>query len=87
MDENAPATKADLAALKTELAALEERLKGHVEHIETRLLTAFHGWATSAEIKLRSGRENTTFLEQRLEIVEQRLTRIELGGNGPLKRP
>jgi len=46
------------AELQTELKALEERLKAHteeqLERLETKLLTAFHGWARSIEIRVRT---------------------------------
>jgi len=88
---NAPATKADVAELKAEfkqdlaevkiefkqdLAALEERLKAHAENIETKLLTAFHGWGRSAELKFRA----IPNLEERLSVIEERVGRLERGG-------
>ena len=77
---NTPATKAVIAELKAEfrqdLAALEERLKAHAEHIETKLLTAFHGWSRSAETKFRA----IPNLEERLSIIEERVGRLERGG-------
>jgi hypothetical protein len=39
--------------LKQYLEAMEERLNARIEKVETNLLTAFHGWARSMEIRVR----------------------------------
>lgn len=36
------------------LDAMELRLKGHVEKVETNLLGAFHGWARGMELRRAS---------------------------------
>ena len=84
--DNTPATKADSAEVRQDIAALEQRMKAHSEGLEermkahaeaivTRLLTAFHGWARSTELKLGA----MPLLEQRLSVVEERVSRLERG--------
>ena len=60
------------------LEALESRLKEHVETVETRLLSEFWKWARSADIKSRQQSEGIHSLDQRLAVVEERLTILEM---------
>lgn len=39
--------------INARVEATEERLNARVEKVETNLLTAFHGWARSMEIRVR----------------------------------
>ena len=64
--------------LETGLGALESRLKEHVETVETRLLSEFWKWARSADIKSRQQGEGIHALDQRLAVVEERLTILEM---------
>ncbi len=41
----------DAPATKKDLAELEQRLKAHVEHIETKLSSVFHGWPSGTNIE------------------------------------
>jgi hypothetical protein len=56
---------------------MEGRLKTYVdercEKVETRLLTAFHGWARTMEIKVRG----VTLLDERLSFMEERVSQLE----------
>jgi hypothetical protein len=52
-----PVTKQDLLNAVADLKSYVDDLKSYVdersEKVETRLLSAFHGWARSMEIKVR----------------------------------
>jgi len=69
-NENAPATKKDLAALKTrldlrmgslsdEMHALEERLSEQMRDMQTELLKAFLPWQQDVKIQFRELEVNT----------------------------
>ena len=93
MDDQ-PVTKADLlaalAALKAEMIeavaeairAVEERLTERIHDTETKLLTAFHGWARPAEIRMRSTLAVTQGFDERLALLEERVSRMERGDRG-----
>jgi hypothetical protein len=61
---------------KTE-TGLEERLGARIEETETKLLTAFHGWARPMEIRQRSTTSIVTGFDERLALVEERVSQIE----------
>lgn len=69
--------------LQTELKALEERLKTYmgeqIERLETKLLTAFHGWARSIEIRVRTDEASAHGVDERVALLEERVSRIERG--------
>jgi hypothetical protein len=67
--------------LKQYLEAMELRINGHidvrVEKTETSLLTAFHGWARSMEIRVRGVSTMTIGYDERLALVEERISELE----------
>ena len=67
-------------------ARIVEVLKRYIdersEAVETRLLTAFHGWARPVEIRLRSASTSVQGFDERLALLEERVSRIE-GGDRP----
>lgn len=66
----------ELNALKAEiLRAIDER----AERTETKLLTAFHGWARAMEIRQRSTSTAVCGFDERLALLEERVSRIERG--------
>ena len=80
-----PVTKQDLLNAVTEtkqdlLNAVAD-LKGYVdersEKVETRLLSAFHGWARAMEIKVRGMSTITTGFDERLSLIEERVSDLE----------
>jgi len=79
------ATKADLAgfATKTDLASAVAELKAFVKESiydsETKLLTAFHEWASPVEQKLRSHREALRALDLQIEEIGSRVKKLEAG--------
>ena len=81
--DDAPVTRRDLEQI---LQALESRLLERIEQTETKLLTAFHGWARPHEIKLRTltrqtagATESLTELDERVSLLEERISRLERG--------
>jgi hypothetical protein len=61
-------------------AKLEE-LKIYVdersERTETKLLTAFHGWARSMEIRTRVVSSSVSGMDERLALAEERISELE----------
>lgn len=62
-------------------ADMETRLTSYVdkrnEKVETSLLTAFHGWARSMEIRTRVTGSNVSSLDERLALAEERIAELE----------
>jgi hypothetical protein len=67
--------------LKQYLEAMEGRINAHVdtrvEKVETNLLTAFHGWARSMEIRVRGVSTMATGFDERLALAEERISELE----------
>ena len=69
-----PATKQDLLDA---IAELKSYVDERSEKVETRLLTAFHGWARAMEIKVRGMSTITTGFDERLSLLEERVSHLE----------
>jgi hypothetical protein len=67
------------AELKDYLDALEARLNGKIEKIETTLLTEFHKWASPAEMRLRSHSATLRALDIEMESLADRVGKLEKG--------
>ena len=65
------------AALSTQIAESEARSREHTEVIETRLLSEFWKWAKTAEVRYRNGQFAVTGMEERIRMVEERVTELE----------
>lgn len=78
-DDTTPATKKDLDALEASMLHMEERLTERMRDMQTEVLRAFHNWAKPVDIKLRSH-------EERLALLEERVTGIERGELPPRPR-
>jgi len=63
--------------LKKYLEGMETRLREHVSHecegVETKLLSAFHGWARTMEIRVRQ----LPAFDERLALAEERIAELE----------
>jgi hypothetical protein len=70
------------AELKQALADLETRLSDRIENTETKLLTAFHNWAQTYEVRARGTVTVVREFEERLGFVEERLNKLERARNG-----
>jgi hypothetical protein len=71
------------AELKQALAELETRLSDRIENTETKLLTAFHNWAQTYEVRARGTVTAVHEFEDRLGFVEERLNKLERRNGGP----
>ena len=85
------ATKQDIAQLRSEmggmatkqdLAHLTDHLTELARDIETRLLTAFHGYGKGVSNRLHDYEISKRTLEDRVAILEDRILNIETG-HGP----
>ncbi len=57
--------------------ALEERLIGRIEKVETSLLGAFYGWARPMEIRVNGMTSTVMGFDERLALAEQRISELE----------
>jgi len=69
-NNNQPATKGDLEALGADLRAT-------IERVETNLLTEFHKWAQTYEVRARGTVQVVHSFEERLMLVEERISHLE----------
>lgn len=59
--------------LRSEFVAL----RSEMHDLETRLLTAFHGWASPVEMRLRNQRDEIHTLQVTIDALTDRLTKLE----------
>jgi adenylate kinase len=89
-DDNRPATKQDLHNLRDEIRSeirdqnhqLRDELVERMRDMQTEVLRAFHDWARPIEIKLRT----LPMIDERLGLLEERISRIERGDPPPQTR-
>lgn len=65
--------------LKTYLDEMKRELREHTEAVETRLLLEFWKWARQADARYRQHHSAVTGLDERVMLVEDRITGIERG--------
>jgi hypothetical protein len=58
-------------------AAMEVRMAELIEKSENNLLRAFHGWARAMEIRVRGVSSVAVGFEERLSMVEERISEVE----------
>ena len=75
-DQNASATKGDLATLKDEIVDV-------IRDSETKLLNAFDGYAKSNDKRVLETEANEAVLRSRVATLETRITEIEQRLNMP----
>jgi hypothetical protein len=63
--------------LDARLDAFKTDLRAEIEDSETRLLTAFHGWARPMEIRVNSVSTLSAGFEERLALAEDRISKLE----------
>ena len=66
--------------LRENIDAVEARLREHTETVETRLLGEFWKWAKTTDARYRQHQGTVTSLDERVSLVEERITAIESGG-------
>jgi hypothetical protein len=69
--------------LDKKFAESEERQNRHTEMVETRLLTEFWKWARTADARYRQAHGTVNGLDERVGLVEDRVTAIERGRDKP----
>ena len=83
MDPELKEALADLEGrINRRFEALEERMAERIESTETKLLTAFHDWARTHEVRSRGLSSLVIGFEERLTIIEDRLSKLERRPNG-----
>ena len=55
----------------------EERMREHVERIETKLLTEFHKWASPNTKRLNSHTSDIAALYEELQTMRERIEALE----------
>ena len=50
-----------------------------LERLETKMLTAFHDWAQTYEVRSRGVTAKVMEFEERLGIIEERVSKLERG--------
>lgn len=68
--------------LKAEFALLREHVTAECEKVETKLLSAFHGWARSMEVRMRGAVAVVSGFEERLTFIEERIGELERRRHG-----
>ena len=77
-----------LAGMKGEMAAMETRLREHIETVETRtrehtetietkLLTEFWKWAQTAEMRYSQDHAAVAGIDGRVKAIEDRVSELE----------
>jgi hypothetical protein len=69
--------KGDIQAVRSDMQAMEERLNERIHDSQTALLRAFHGWARSMEIRSRGTTTTVVGFDERLVLVEERVSELE----------
>jgi len=77
MDGHLTTMDGRLTAIEQNASAMEERLGQRIEKVETKLLTAFHTWSRSMEIRVRSTSSAVSNFDERLSLVEERISELE----------
>jgi hypothetical protein len=52
-------------------------IRAELERVETKLLTAFHSWASPVEMRQRSHSAALRALDQEMENLQDRVTKLE----------
>jgi len=70
-------TDNDKSWIAEQLAASERRTADRIEVTETRLLTEFHRWAQTYEIRVRATSRTVADFDERLGLIEERVSSLE----------
>ena len=68
------------AVVRDHIDVVESRLREHTEVVETRLLGEFWKWAKTTDARYRQHQGTVTTLDERVSLVEDRITALESGG-------
>ena len=71
--------------LNARIDGVETRLRSHIEErseaTETKLLTAFHNWAQTFEVRARGTSAAVREFDERLGMIEERVAKLERSRN------
>jgi hypothetical protein len=73
LSQDTTSLKADIAEIKADIAGL----KTETERIAIDLLTAFHNWVRTHEVRTRGVSSAVVGFDERLMIIEDRLSEVE----------
>lgn len=82
-DSREPATKQDVADVRTEMQAMEDRLIEAIRDGQTELLKAFYSVTESNNKRLSQSEANELADRGRIEALERRVTELEKRLNLP----
>jgi hypothetical protein len=71
------ALKSDIVGLRSEMQAMEERLREYVHDTETRIVGEFYKWARTTEARIRTTEVNILPMIDRMSAFEARLLDVE----------
>ena len=63
--------------LDREFAGFRAALRADLEKTETKLLSVFHGWGRSMEIRQRGASSSVAGFDERLTLAEERISELE----------
>lgn len=67
--------------LQTRIDAAEARMEERIEATETKLLTAFHNWAQTFEVRARGTSAAVREFDEPLGLIEERVAKLERSRN------
>ncbi|HEV2135850.1 MAG TPA: hypothetical protein VGR47_16550 [Terracidiphilus sp.] len=82
-DRNAPATKGDIADLRSEMQELRENLQESIRDSQTEVLRAIYGFTESLQQRFQDMDQTEASLKKRMTIIEGRLLEVEKRLNIP----
>jgi len=77
MDDDRPVTRRDLAELKQEMKHLADSMMEMMRDIETKMLTAFHGYAKGTGARIQRTEISEAANAARIEALESRVLELE----------
>lgn len=86
-DRNAPATRGDLADVRADMKAMEDRLVETFRDAQTELLKAFYSFAESNRQRFAQLEGNQAALITRIGVLEDRMMELERKINFPNQPP
>ena len=82
-DDNLPATKADIASLRTEWQSLQDTLLERLDDRQNKVLQAIDSFVKSNQLRLAGIEVATEGMRKRLAILEERVLDLERKVNFP----
>jgi hypothetical protein len=77
IDQKFAAIDEKFMAMDEKFTAMEQRSLDNLRDMETKLLTAFHGWGRPMEVRVNGMTSVVMGFDERLALVEQRVSELE----------